>query len=120
MDGMQYWLATVSDADGLYASELIWGDMDRKEAQRVLGSESEVRSESARLNIGIRFDGPFTIPAAQAALSEAARGVVSDLIEEATNTSAWDDAVRGEDGAMMSAVTAACALIGEEVPGSRF
>jgi len=54
--------------------------------------------------------GPGAIP-------ERVRSVVIDLIDEATNTPAWEDALDGEDDAMMSAVTAACELVEIEVPG---
>lgn len=66
MDGMEFWIATVSDGDGLYASELIWCDGDREYAWQSLGSESEVRQEARRLGIPARLDGPFTIGGPQA------------------------------------------------------
>lgn len=50
-------------------------------------------------------------------MPDEARGVIIDLIDQATLTSAWEDALAGEDEPMTRAVTAACALVGIPVPG---
>jgi len=62
MRGMTYWLATVSNEDGLYASELIWADGESAESIREYpSSESELHSEAARYNLAIEWFGPFTL-----------------------------------------------------------
>jgi hypothetical protein len=83
MEGMIFWLATVSDADGLYASELIWTDGDREEAWRLLGSESEVREESRRLGIPARLDGPFTIIDPENSATAQARAYLAEVNDDA-------------------------------------
>lgn len=102
MEGMQYWIASVSDENGLYASELVWGDFDREEAWRVLGDTCGVRDESRRLGIPARLDGPFAIPAAGPipALHPDAERASGDLVDAAIAQYASDDIEIDDDAAV--------------------
>jgi hypothetical protein len=47
---------------------------------------------------------------------EKAKALISDLVQEISWCSAWNDALDGEDPAMLKNVTAACEFIGQDIP----
>lgn len=60
MHGMVYWIATVSDSDGVYASDLIWGDyFDNADVLECLSPD--VRAEAERLGLTVELHGPLTL-----------------------------------------------------------
>lgn len=61
--GLSYWIATVSDEDGLYASDLIWGDYHNADDVFDMLAD-DVKAESARLNLPVEWHGMLTLPRA--------------------------------------------------------
>lgn len=63
MEGEPYWIATVSDEDGLHASDIVWGDhQDADDAYEKVSQD--VRDASEQYGLPIQWHGPMTLPAA--------------------------------------------------------